>query len=211
MDEIVVERAYYSSEGIYLLDDLIEIEGYHIRAYSELESFFEEPEPYIDMILTSAAIIPYIETKGSVLLVQCRDSSIPFRIELPSGSVNSDLDENITDTAIREFEEETGLNISKKNIKPFMARYHSEGRGGLQYLGKISSPNLELERIDHMGREWYIPIEGTDNGKTIRIILEPLDLFIDPSLSLLRASTHPWAIDWSFRETLRLVIERGNT
>jgi hypothetical protein len=40
-----------------LLSQVFEVEGFNLRAYSELEAYFEEPQPYLDIELTSAGVI----------------------------------------------------------------------------------------------------------------------------------------------------------
>ena len=210
MEYLKGKSAYDSRVGnnpfeVVLLDQFMEIEDFHLRSYSELEAYFEDPIPLLDIELTSAAVIPKIVEMNSILLVQTTDSSMPTRIELPSGSVNRDLDVNIYETAIREFREETGLDLSINALKPLGARYYKDGKGGLQFLADISAPPLPTDLIDELGRQWYIPLEGTDNGRTVRLISEPLELFLDPKLSLLKHSKHPWAVDRNFRECIRLI------
>jgi len=187
-----------------LFDQMFEVEGFQLRAYHEFESFFEDPKPYLKLELTSAGVIPFIQDSNSILLVETNDGTGTRRVELPSGKVE-DRDNSILDTATREFFEETGLEITKENLQPFMVRYQQDGRGGLQFVTEIAMQSLEVLETDRFGRVYFAPIDGTDNGRTVRLISEPLDVFIDQHSTLLQDSRHPWAIDMGVRETLRLI------
>jgi 8-oxo-dGTP pyrophosphatase MutT (NUDIX family) len=182
------------------------VEGFNLKAYSELEAYFEDPQPYLDIELTSAGVITFVEDFRHILLVETIDDSVSRRVELPAGKVNHIVDETIYNTAVREFIEETGLSISEEDLKPFMARYYRDGKGGLQFIASI--PELQAQRIDKLGRKYIKPIEGTDKGRTVMLISEPIEVFANESISLLRNSKNLWAVDDEVRLTLLLFAQR---
>lgn len=195
-----------SATDIVLLGAIYKIVGFYLEAYDELEVYLEDPEPYLKIDLTSAAVIARIKKGNSILLVEFETENEGRRVELPAGKVETGVDETIIDTAIREFAEETGGVVSLTNLKPLAVSYHRDGRGGLQFYAEIPEPRVEYR--DELGRGYLTPPKGTDNGGVRRLITEPLNVFLDPDQSLLRYSRNPWALEPSVRLTVGLYIKK---
>jgi 8-oxo-dGTP pyrophosphatase MutT (NUDIX family) len=195
-------------EGVLSLSDpCFQVDGFSLKAYHELESFFEKPEPYLELELSSAAVIAFIGSSNNVLLIETVNDSEVRRIELPAGKVN-DEDESIYDTARREFIEETGLRINDTELEPLLPRHQKDIKGGLQFLTEINPRFFrELSKIDvdDLGRIYFKPPVGTDRGRTISLIVEPLEVFVDQDRSLLRYTRHGWAVDNYVIATLLLI------
>jgi len=199
------DRQGYPNEVLF--EQLLQVEDFHLRAYHELEIYFEEPEPYLDIILTSAGVIAFVNDFNHILLVETTDSSNnERRIELPAGKVEKDIDSDIFDTATREFIEETGLPIDREALSPFMPRYHQGNNGGLQFSTRIDG--LEFQECDDLGRYYRHPNEETDKGRTVMLISEPLNVFSNPDISLLKNSKHLWAVDNKVRLGVLLLARR---
>ncbi|KKP64116.1 MAG: hypothetical protein UR61_C0053G0003 [candidate division WS6 bacterium GW2011_GWE1_34_7] len=197
MEVLNGKEAILCNGVLSLSNSFFEIDGFSLKAYHELESFFEEPEPYLELDLTSAAVIAFIGESNNILLIETTDDSGGRRIELPAGKVN-DEDVSIYDTARREFAEETGLNANGIDLKPLITRHQKDMEGGLQFLTDIS-PRLFRElnktKVDELGRIFYKAPDGTDRGRTISLIVEPLEVFANQNKSLLRYTRHEWAVD----------------
>jgi 8-oxo-dGTP pyrophosphatase MutT (NUDIX family) len=191
---------------VALLDAIYEVEGFHLRAYSEHEIYFDEPEPYLELDISSAAVIARILNSNSILLVEFVVEDRGRRVELPAGKVMDGVDKTIFDTASREFIEETGGIITLPKLRPFAVSYHKDGRGGLQFYTEI--PELRVEGYDKLGRGYLAPPKGTDKGKIINLITEPLGVFLDQEKTLLRHSQNQWAVDEVVRLTLGMHITK---
>jgi len=196
-----------SREGktdIVLLSTFYEIERFHLRAYNELDAYLDEPEPYLEIVLSSAAVLARIMNSNSILLVEFEVEDGERRVELPSGKVKEDTDKTIFDAAAREFYEETGGTILLPDLKPLSVVRHKDERGGLQFYTEI--PELNVEQSDEFGRGYITPPRGTDRGGVARLITEPLDVFLDQEKTLLMYSENPWAVDEVVRLTLGMHI-----
>ena len=134
---------------IVLLCAIYEIEGFHLWAYDEFGVYFDKPEPYLKLDLSSAAVIARIMDGNSILLVEFEVENGGRRVELPAGKVKDGVDKTIFDTAAREFIEETGGIITLPNLRPFTVSCHKDGKGGLQFYAEISE--LRVERSDEFG------------------------------------------------------------
>lgn len=202
-----------SSSEIVSLGTFYEVENFELKAYHELEAFFEVPTPFFEIELTSAGVFVLVGKSKDILLVQTSDDSQGRRVELPAGKRESS-DEDIFHTGQRELFEETGLKIEKELLKPFHVRHHEEGKGGLQFITQVPMFNyspFDSPPQDELGRSYFLPEVGTDNGKTKMLITEPIEVFINSKLSLLsKYSRNQWAVDYWVKETLRLYINDLN-
>lgn len=189
---------------IILLDAFYEIERFHLKAFSELEVYFDPPVPFLDIDLTSAAVIARVINDNSILLVEFMAKDGERRVELPAGKVNRNLDATIFDTARREFCEETGGMIELAPLQPLSVVRHTDKSGGLQFFTEIPQPIIEHR--DDLGRGYFTPPDGTDKGRVLQLITEPLDVFLDADRTLLRNSRNQWAVDINTRLTLGMYI-----
>lgn len=190
-----------------LLSSIYEIEGFHLKAYHQFEAFSEEPWPYLEIDLTSAAVIARVVSTNSILLVEFK-STEGRRVELPAGKV-SGKDSTVFHTGLREFDEETGGIIPIQNLKPLSVIHHKDGNGGIQFYTEV--PKLKMGQYDQFGRGYLIPPEGTDMGRVICLITEPLNIFLDEGRTLLRHSHNKWAVDDALRLTLGMYISNSSS
>ena len=193
---------------IILLNSFYEIEGFHLKAFNELESYFDPPAPFLEIDLTSAAVIARVINSNSILLVEFLAKGEERRVELPAGKVNKNLDLTIFDTAKREFHEETGGMIETDILLPLSVVPHTDKKGGLQFFTEISEPLIAHR--DDFGRGYITPLEGTDKGRVLQLITEPLDVFLNPERTLLRYSRNQWAVDINTRLTLGIYIKQSD-
>lgn len=195
-----------AATDMVLLGTTYEIEGFHLKAYDEFQAYFAEPEPYLEIDLSSAAVIARVVDCNSILLVEFKAEDGERRVELPAGKVKADEDKTIFDTARREFDEETGGITALSNLKPLSVSHHRDERGGLHFYTEI--PKLRVEGRDKLGRAYLTPPKGTDRGRVFQLITEPLDVFLDQERTLLRHSRNQWAVGEIVRLTLGLYIQK---
>jgi 8-oxo-dGTP pyrophosphatase MutT (NUDIX family) len=148
--------------------------------------------------LTSAAILPWVVSNNGILLVQMTENG-QERIEIPSGTVEKSKDKNIYSTATREFQEEVGIEINNVNLIPITYAFnhkketdHYNGTGGIQFLALLDEIK-SYEFKDSKGRIYIKPFDLALPEEIESLILEPLEIFMNPYQSLLSNSTHPWA------------------
>lgn len=209
--EIFTAKALFSARtgeqtDFCLLNAIFEINGFRLRSFNELDAFFDDPEPELDIELTSAGVFALTAKSKSIVLVEFATEDGERRVELPAGKVNKTLDATITDTALREFAEETGGIFGVPKLAPFAAVAHTPDSGGLQFVAKIAEPKHRYR--DMVGRRYITPPPATDGGKVKAVVLEPLAVFADPTKSLLRYSRNPWAVEVETRMTLLAVLAR---
>ncbi|OGM14890.1 hypothetical protein A3A76_02060 [Candidatus Woesebacteria bacterium RIFCSPLOWO2_01_FULL_39_23] len=201
------KRPFLVSEGdvtdTILLKAFYEIEGFHLKAYNELDVFLDDPDPYLEVDLSSAAVIARTRNSNSILLIEFGVEKGRRRVELPAGKMKYGTDKTIFDTAKREFIEETGGMITLPDLKPLSVVRHKDGRGGLQFYTDFPEPKVEYR--DELGRGYLTPPKGTDEGRVKRLITEPLEVFLNSEKTLLRYSQNQWAVDEIVRLTLGML------
>ena len=120
-----------------------------------------------ERIVTRCAVrVVLLDSSNSILLLSTRDASNPDFIEsweVPGGGANPN--ESITDTAIRELFEETGIQLTPEDISQPLwvrdVRYSYRGERRLQHESIcIARIDKNAPRIDISGRE---PFETEDH------------------------------------------------
>lgn len=194
-----LERRLFNAKDEYLFRHSLVSSGYpkidrfNLRVEPPWRDF--EEDECLSIELTSAGVLPIVKrAQGDgwrVLMVKVIDEGQRVRWELPSGSVKPE-DMDIKETAVREFQEETGLEIDREELVPLTYARHGN-RGGIQFM--IARKGLELEphEVDTANRSYFIPPDSAFTEEVGGLVLEPVDVFLSLEKSLLRYSQHPWA------------------
>lgn len=166
--------------------------GLDVEIHPPINGIFDDE--CIKFRATSVGVMPIVSVNNieySMLVEQADRENHPW--EIPSGRVE-DEDENIFAAGQREFREETGLEVSVKELYPLTYAFKGDGKGGLLFFTdldlNLSDYNIEGSSDDVI---YLSPPPSVNRNEISRIALEPLARIWTKS-SLLTTSAHPWAM-----------------
>ena len=188
----------------------------------DIEPPWHNPDPseIVHYQLTSAGVLALMhhgQNQAGVLLVQNKTRDGQMHWDIPAGAAES-TDENIKQTARREFKEETGMDITSEDMFIPMAyavhfgSYSENGlqKAGIQYAAFLKR-QLSFLRTDDKGRGYLMPpLAAVESGEILDMVVEPLDLFMDAEQSLLSTARYPWStvrLRGSMFEKFKLMLE----
>jgi len=148
--------------------------------------------------IASVGVIALVDVESSagpsVLLVIIIDSAREPVWEYPAGSVDC-IDIDPSATAMREFHEETGLNVILTPPDMFLTHVYTDSNGerkvGIYYLVEIPLPDILSYSTDKLGRWYFDPFPGARTCESDLLALEPWHLFLS-SQSLTEQTRYPW-------------------